>query len=127
MIQLGRGGFTLARHNREGRGTDQLGFKYLISYQPDWLKRIKVTRQLKNGRQSTKGLFRNPARAPEADSGERMRAGIISDEQALEFEIALTDPKSAVKSIKVVYALTGENDQIDEIEFAFEGIPEPTS
>ena len=127
MIQLGRGGCTLARHNREGRGTDQLGFKYLISYQPDWLKRIKVTRQLKNGRQSTKGLFRNPARGPEADSGDRIRAGITSDDQALEFEVALTDPKSAVKSIKVVYALPGENDQMDEIEFAFEGISEPAS
>ena len=117
----------MARHNREGRGTDQLGFKYLISYQPDWLKRIKVTRQLKNGRQSTKGLFRNPAHGPEADSGDRIRACITSDDQALEFEVALTDPKSAVKSIKVVYALPGENDQMDEIEFAFEGISEPTS
>ena len=108
----------MARHNREGRGTDQLGFKYAISYQPDWLKRIKVTRQLKNGRQSTKGLFRNPG------SGDRIRAGITSDDQALEFEVALTDPQSAVKSIKVVYVLPGENDQMDEIEFAFEGISE---
>ena len=117
----------MARHNREGRGTDQLGFRYTISYQPDWLKRIKVTRQLKNGRQSTKGLFRNPAHGQEADSGDRIRAGITSDDQALEFEVALTDPKSAVKSIKVVYALPGEGDQMDEIEFAFEGIAEPSS
>jgi|TARA_B110000263_G_scaffold244126_1_gene251737 hypothetical protein len=124
---LGCGGLVLARHNREGRGTDQLGFKYAISYQPDWLKRIRVTRQLKNGRQSTKGLFRNPARGPEADSGDRIRAGITSDDQALEFEVALTDPQSAVKSIKVVYVLPGENDQMDEIEFAFEGISETRS
>ncbi|HIF55688.1 MAG: hypothetical protein ABGY10_05450 [bacterium] len=114
----------MARHNREGRGTDQLGFKYAISYQPDWLKRIKVRRQLKNGRQSTKGLFRNPVRGPEAGSGDRIRAGITSDDQALGFEIALTDPQSAVKSIKVVYVLPGKNDQMDEIEFAFEGISE---
>ena len=114
----------MARHNRDGRGTAQLGFKYAISYQPDWLNRIKVTRQLKNGRQSTKGLFRNPARGPEAGSGDRIRAGITSDDQALEFEVALTDPRSAVKSIKIVYVLPGENDQMDEIEFAFEGISE---
>ena len=124
---MGCGGLTLARHNREGRGTDQLGFRYTISYQPDWLKRIKVTRQLKNGRQSTKGLFRNPAHGPEADSGDRIRAGITSDDQAVEFEVALTDPQSAVKSIKVVYVSQGENDQMDEIEFAFEGISEPSS
>ena len=117
----------MARHNREGRGTDQLGFRYTISYQPDWLKRIKVTRQLKNGRQSTKGLFRNPAHGPEADSGDRIRAGITSDDQAVEFEVALIDPQSAVKSIKVVYVSQGENDQMDEIEFAFEGISEPSS
>lgn len=114
----------MARHNREGRGADQLGFKYRISYQPDWLKGIKVTRQLNNGRQSTKGIFRNPADRPKADPGGRMRAGITSDDQGLDFKLALTDPHSAVKSIKVVYMLPGANDEIDEVEFLFQGISE---
>ena len=114
----------MARHNREGLGTDQLGFQYAISYQPDWLKLIKVTRQLKNGRQSTKRLFRNPANGPEADPGDRMRTGITSGDQALGFEVALTDPQSAVKSIRITYVLPGENDTMDEVEFLLEGAPE---
>jgi len=50
----------LARHNREGQGADQRGFEYAVNYQPDWLRQVKVTRQLETGRQSTKTLFRNP-------------------------------------------------------------------
>ena len=49
----------MARHNRDGRGSDQRGFDYEIGYQPDWLQQVKVTRNLESGRQSTKTLFRN--------------------------------------------------------------------
>jgi len=52
----------MARHNRDSRGTDQRGFDCDISYQPDWVRLIKVTRSLESGRQSTKTLFKNPAR-----------------------------------------------------------------
>ena len=51
----------MARHNREGQGTDQHGHSYSVNYQPDWLRQVKVTRTLESGRQSTKTLFRNPA------------------------------------------------------------------
>ena len=51
----------MARHNRDARGTDQRGYDYEISYQPDWVRLIKVTRTLESGRQSTKTLFKNPA------------------------------------------------------------------
>jgi hypothetical protein len=61
--------FSVARHNREGVGADQRGYEYGVSYQPDWLKLVKVTRQLESGRQSTKTLFRNPANEPEAEPG----------------------------------------------------------
>ena len=52
----------MSRHNRDARGVDQLGTLWRISYQPDWLEQVKVTRTLENGRQSTKTLFRNPER-----------------------------------------------------------------
>ena len=50
----------MARHNRDGQGADQRGQEYEISYQPDWLRLVKVTRTLETGRQSTKTLFKNP-------------------------------------------------------------------
>jgi hypothetical protein len=110
----------VARHNREGHGADQRGFEYGVNYQPDWLKQVKVTRQLETGRQSTKTLFRNPAGAPEAEPGERVRTRIVSRDQRLDFELALTDPRSAVRSIRVCYALPGENGRVDEVEFTLE-------
>ena len=55
----------MARHNREGKGEDQLGREYLVSYQPDWFYQVKVTRDLDSGRQSTKTLYRN-AEQPQA-------------------------------------------------------------
>ncbi|MDX1645629.1 MAG: hypothetical protein R3304_00690, partial [Longimicrobiales bacterium] len=70
----------MARHNREGSGADQRGFEYDVSYQPDWLKLVKVTRQLESGRQSTKTLFKNPMER-EAEPGEPGRPRQLDEEQ----------------------------------------------
>lgn len=116
----------MARHNREGHGADQRGFEYGVSYQPDWLRQIKVTRQLESGRQSTKTLFRNPSDGAEAQPGERVRTRITSQDQALEFEVAVTDPRCAVRRIRIAYALP--MDAIgteEEVEFTLETEPPP--
>jgi|TARA_B110000116_G_scaffold185282_1_gene160594 hypothetical protein len=110
----------VARHNREGTGADQRGFEYGISYQPDWLKRVKVTRQLESGRQSTKTLFRNPATGPEAARGDRIRTRVLSSDQVVDFEVALTDQRSAVKRIRITYEVLGETGRFEEVEFTLE-------
>lgn len=110
----------MVRHNREGTGADQRGFEYEVSYQPDWLKRVKVTRQLETGRQSTKTLFRNPASGPEAEPGDRIRTRIMSKDQALDFEIALSDPRAAVTRVRISYELPGARGRTEEVEFTFE-------
>ena len=110
----------MARHNREGLGADQRGFEYGVSYQPDWLKLVKVTRQLESGRQSTKTLFRNPSMRPEAEPGDRIRTRIISADQAVDFEVALSDPRSAVKRVRIAYEVPGENGRTEEVEFTLE-------
>lgn len=110
----------MARHNREGSGADQRGFEYGVSYQPDWLKLVKVTRQLESGRQSTKTLFRNPANGPEAEPGERIRTRIKSNDQSLDFELALTDPRAAVKRVRIAYEVPGDNGRTEEVEFTLE-------
>jgi hypothetical protein len=110
----------VARHNREGNGADQRGFEYGVNYQPDWLKLVKVTRQLETGRQSTKTLFRNPVNGAQAERGDRIRTRIISHDQALDFEVALTDPRAAVKRIRIAYTLPGVNGSLEEVEFTLE-------
>jgi hypothetical protein len=88
----------MARHNREASGSDQHGFDYVISYQPDWLQHVKVTRTLDTGRQSTKTLFANPER-PVRPPGQQVRTAIRCSAQGLEFEIAITDPGRAVRRV----------------------------
>jgi hypothetical protein len=112
--------FGVARHNRDGAGADQRGFHYGVSYQPDWLKLVKVTRQLESGRQSTKTLFRNPATGPEAEPGDRIRTRIVSLDQDLDFEVALSDPRAAVKRVRIAYEVPGENGRVEEVEFTLE-------
>ena len=112
----------MARHNRDGSGADQRGFEYDVSYQPDWLRLVKVTRQLETGRQSTKTLFRNPD-PPEAEPGHRVRTRVTSDDQALDFEVALTDPHSAVRRVRISYEVPGENGRTEEVEFTLESPP----
>ena len=112
----------VARHNRDGSGADQRGFEYTVSYQPDWLRLVKVTRQLETGRQSTKTLFRNPD-LPEAEPGERVRTRVTSGDQALDFEVAITDPHSAVRRVRVAYEVPGEDGRLEEVEFTLESPP----
>lgn len=110
----------MARHNREGAGADQRGLEYEVSYQPDWLKLVKVTRTLESGRQSTKTLFRNPRAHPAAEPGDRIRTRISSTDGGVDFEIALTDPRSAVKRVRVTYEVPAPNGRPEEVEFTLE-------
>jgi len=116
----------MARHNRDGVGADQRGYEYVVSYQPDWLRLVKVTRSLGSGRQSTKTLFRNPARFAEAPVGDRVRTRIQSAEQGLDVEVAVSDPGSSVKRIKVACAVPRAGGRPEEVEFTVEGdLPPP--
>ena len=111
----------MARHNREGSGGDQRDREYQVSYQPDWLRHVKVTRNLETGRQSTKILFRNPADRRHVDPGPKVRTGIASPEQNLEFEVALTDPHAVVTRVRVACRVPDGNGSTEEIEFVMEG------
>ena len=91
----------MGRHNRDARGSDQRGFDYQISFQPDWLAQIKVTRNLESGRQSTKTLFKNPEKNQEQAPGSRIRTRIVSTEQKLDIEIVVNDPRRVVRRVIV--------------------------
>ncbi|MEX2281387.1 MAG: hypothetical protein WEE89_02740 [Gemmatimonadota bacterium] len=91
----------MARHNRDARGTDQRGFDYEVSYQPDWVRLIKVTRSLESGRQSTKTLFKNPNHREQSPGG-KVRTRIECKEQELAFEIEVDDPHGVVTRVIVV-------------------------
>lgn len=82
----------MARHNREGEGTDQRGFNYTINYPPDWLRHVKVGRALPSGRQSTMILFRNPVRHRMRSPGDRIRTRIQCPDQGVDLEVVLHDP-----------------------------------
>ena len=111
----------MARHNREGQGADQRGYHYGISYQPDWLRHVKVTRDLETGRQSTKTLFRNPSDRRESEPGDRIRTRVTSRDQNLDFEVVVADPKRAVRRIRVAYEIRGKDGRREEeIEFPLE-------
>jgi hypothetical protein len=101
----------MARHNRDARGSDQRGESYELSYQPDWLRLIKVTRTLESGRQSTKTLFKNPAKR-EQPPGTRVRTRIASHAQRVEFEIEIDDPHGVVRRIIVETSAAGSDEPL---------------
>jgi hypothetical protein len=114
----------MGRHNREGEGTDQHGAKYRISYQPDWLRQIKIARTLAGSdRQSTKTLFRNPAACAERSPGSRVRTRVTSQDGKLDFEVVVTDRMREVEQIVVTArAADGKGD----ITFIIDGsLPKP--
>lgn len=115
----------MARHNREGTGTDQRGFHYRISYQPDWVRHVKISRALPSGRQSTMTLFRNPCETRERRPGDRVRTRISSPEQGLEVEIAVRGLECGIQRV----TLTCQVPEVDgpgreEVTFIVEdGLP----
>ena len=110
----------MGRHNREGTGSDQCGFEYLVRYQPDWLKRVRVTRQLESERQSTKTIFWNPVSVREAEPGEGVRNRIVSADQSIDIEVALTDPRAAVRRVRITCEVPSGNGCTEEVEFTLE-------
>ncbi len=109
----------MARHNKDARGIDQRGSEYDINYQPDWLRQIKVTRVLENGRQSTKTLFRNPGEK-QRKPGSKVRTRIRCRHESLEFEIGVADPQGVVKRIVVETSIPGRPNQDGSIVFTID-------
>jgi len=115
----------VARHVRQGSGVDQRGFRYRISYHPDWLDRIRVTRRLQSGRQSTKTLFRNPARNPQVHEGDLIRTRIECPEQDLAIEVAFRAPPAQVGEVVVHWrSEKGEDPLGERIGLTLSGFPQ---
>jgi hypothetical protein len=108
----------MARHNRVGRGTDQRGADYVISYQPDWFQQVKVTRTLENGRQSTKTLFRNPEERGSRPRA-KVRTRVTSRKENLDFEIGVSDPHGVITRI-VVETARGDRGEPSSIQFTID-------
>lgn len=106
----------MARHNREGKGEDQLGREYVVSYQPDWLYQVKVTRDLDSGRQSTKTLYRN-SDLPEAEPGAKTRTRIQSRELGIDFEVAFEDERGIIRRVTIETVAPDGPDQGQPVSF----------
>lgn len=111
----------MARHNRDGSGSDQRGCEYEVHYHPDWFRLVKVTRALESGRQSTKTLYRNPVSRRKSRPSRRVRTGIRSSEQGLDVEISILDPGLRVKRIRIACEVPSPDGATEEIEFTVEG------
>jgi hypothetical protein len=114
----------MGRHNREGEGTDQHGAKYKVSYQPDWLRQVKISRALSGGgRQSTKTLFRNPASCAERSPGEKVRTRVTSKDGKLDFEVTVADKAGQIDQVVVTSRAA---DAKGDITFIIDGsLPKP--
>lgn len=111
----------MARHNREGKGVDQHGDLWVISYQPDWLKRVKISRQLPGGRRrSSLTLFRNPARRAAEEPGKVIRTRIAAADGSVDIRLALEDRDSVVDEVTLV-SRRGAGRRREEIRFHIQG------
>lgn len=92
----------MARHNREGKGLDQHGDLWTVSYQPDWLRWVKISRELPDGRRrSSLTLFRNPERRAQDTPGKVVRTRIAAADGSAEFQVSLEDRGRLVERIAV--------------------------
>lgn len=93
----------MARKNKSAKGKDQKGYEYEIKYQPDWLKRFKVSRKNKKGKKTTDVIFTNPETRQQQAPGTKVTTDVASDE-GVNFSVTVNDPLGAIKRIRVEYA-----------------------
>ncbi|MAN96643.1 MAG: hypothetical protein CME08_06630 [Gemmatimonadetes bacterium] len=117
----------MGRHNREGKGADQLGYKYQVNYQPDWLRLVKVTRTLDSGRQSTKTLFRNPTHHRREEPSEKVRTRIVSPGQGLDMEVVVSDPHGSVYRVQVTCMVPTADGDSKKVVYTLEDSVPPAS
>jgi len=117
----------MGRHNREGKGADQLGYKYQVNYQPNWLRLVKVTRTLDSGRQSTKTLFRNPTHHRREEPSERVRTRIVSSGQGLDMEVVVSDPHGSVYRVQVSCMVPTADGDSEKVVYTLEDSVPPAS
>jgi hypothetical protein len=92
----------MARHNQEGQGVDQHGNLWRIGYQPDWLRQVKISRDLPDGRRrSSLTLFRNPTRQALASPGKSIRTRITAVDGSVDVQVSLEDRDAAVDHVIV--------------------------
>jgi hypothetical protein len=117
----------MARHNRQAKGVDQHGDLWHISYQPDWIDRVKISRELPDGRRrSTVTLFKNEADRAEAEPGKVVRTRISAADGSAGFEVSLEDDDSIVERI-VVVTRRKRGRKEEEIHFVLHGDLDPPS
>lgn len=93
----------MARHNRDAKGVDQHGELWHLSYHPDWIRRVKVSRQLPDrSRRSRVTLFKNDAERAKAEPAKVVRTRVRAADGSTDFEISLEDRAGTVESIVVV-------------------------
>ena len=119
-------GDAMARHNQEGRGLDQLGNLWRISFAPDWLKQVKISRDLPGGRRrASVTLLRNPARIARAGPGRWIRTRITSADGKIDVEIALEDRNLVVDHV-VLAIRRKRGRKIELVKFLIQGgLPRP--
>lgn len=104
----------MARHNRDARGVDQHGELWEIRYQPDWMRRVKISRDLPDGdRRSRVTLFKNDAERAEAEPGKVVRTRITAADGSADFQVSLEDRTDVVESIVVVVRRDGREERLE--------------
>jgi len=116
----------MSRHNREGRGLDQLGNLWRISFQPDWFRLLKISRPLPGGRRrSSLTVFRNPARQAESDPGRSVRTRITSADGAIDVTVSVEDRDAVVDHI-VIGIKNKRGRKTEVLRFIVQGgLPQP--
>src|SRR5690606_18074140 len=113
-----------ARPNQTLRATGPLDRHFELSYQPDWVSRISMSRTV-DGAPTTTTLFANPGYR-ERMPGPVVRTRIASPEHGLHFAAILNDPDHVVKRVIVETVATDAAGEEEEVTFTIEDhLPPP--
>lgn len=111
----------MARHNREGKGVDQHGELWIVSYQPDWLRRVKISRRLPDGRRrSSMTLVENPAEEAVDEPGKVVRTRIGAADGSVDLQVALEDREGVVERV-VVHMRRRRGRRAELVKFDIDG------
>ena len=102
----------MARHNRTTAGVDQLGNLWRISYQPDWLRHLKLSQRVFGCRRTSRTVLRNPEERALTLPGRKIRTALGLADGAGEVAVTLEDPAGLVTGIDLTMKLPHHPDPV---------------
>ncbi len=99
---------------QSGSGRDQRGFDYEVTYNPEWFRKLAVTRRDSNGQTTTVDVVTNPRTARSAPERPASATTHVKSNEGVDFTLVFRGRAKQVRIDYIVPAESGKDNGDDD-------------